>query len=67
MVVVPVECCGVWTKFVSARDKQRLTMNGVVVTPVFKLLPYAWANFKNVVWGCCYVAKIEQAMDVTPE
>jgi hypothetical protein len=64
---MPVERCGVRTKFVPARYKQRLAMHGVVVAPVFELLAYTWANFENVVWCYCDVAMVEQAMKVSPQ
>jgi hypothetical protein len=56
---VPIERCGVWTEFVPAWDKQGFAMHGIVVTPVFELLAYAWADFKDTVWRYSHIAKIE--------
>jgi len=67
MTIVPIERCGVWTKVIPARNKQRLSMHDVVVTSVFELFTDSWANFKSVVWRHCYVAKIEQTMNVSPQ
>jgi hypothetical protein len=56
---VPIERCGVRKKFVAARYKQGLAMHRIVVSSVFELLMYAWANLKNMLWHSCDVAMIE--------
>lgn len=67
MLVVPSEMIQIRALMRSCWYGDRLSMHRVVITTVFKFIPYTAANLKMVRWRYGYVTPIKQRVNVTAE